>query len=114
MLVFMAMIVFMDDHPPRSGLQARLAELRSRSKLSGRRLAELAQLKSPSHFNLIESGDRPTPSAQVLHAIARTLGTTVEYLLTGEGEAPTEEQLARALAAAEQRLEADHAATRAA
>lgn len=114
MLVFVFMIVFMVDSPPRSGLQARLAELRTRSKLSGRRLAELALLKSPSHFNLIESGDRPTPSALVLHAIARTLGTTVEYLLTGEGEPPTDEHLAHAIAAAERRLEADSAATRAA
>lgn len=61
---------------------------RELADLTPRGLSVLAGL-DPTHVRLIEGGDRPDPRSSTVLAIAQTLGVTVEWLLTGEGDAPT-------------------------
>ena len=53
---------------------------------------------SPALVGMIERGDRTNIAAATAIALARTLGTTAEYLITGDGEPPSD---ADARAAAE-------------
>jgi transcriptional regulator with XRE-family HTH domain len=48
---------------------------------------------------MVETGKRKTPAAETVHALASLYGTTVEYLLTGEGEEPTKESVVAAVGA---------------
>lgn len=90
-------------------LASRLQTLREYSGMSARVLSELAGLQ-PTHFALIESGERPHPAAETMVHVARILGTTVEWLVTGEGRAPTEREVRAAAGAAYSVISNDSAA----
>lgn len=62
------------------------------------KLGRLAGLASPSHIRMLESGERGSGiSADVALAIAEVLGTSVEFLIRGEGEPPTAEAVKAAV-----------------
>lgn len=71
--------------------------------LSARELGALADLPSPTVSN-IERADPARPNekiaARTLLALARVLGTTVEYLVDGEGETPDPAEVNAAVARA--------------
>lgn len=64
-------------------LGQRLRHLRERADLTQRDLARLAEI-SHGTVNNIEHGTRADPASSVLHRLAKALGVTMEYLLTGE------------------------------
>ena len=63
-------------------LGVRIAALRREAKLSQAELARRLQI-SPSAMGMYEQGRRE-PSAQTLVALARELGVSTDYLLTGK------------------------------
>lgn len=63
----------------------RLRALRSARGIGLRQLARLSGV-GPATISRIELGKCPEPTAEALVRVARILGTTCEYLLTGEGE----------------------------
>lgn len=63
-------------------LGARIAALRRGANMSQGELARHLQV-SPSAIGMYEQGRRE-PAAELLVAIARTFGVTVDYLLTGQ------------------------------
>ena len=65
-------------------LGPRIAVLRRASGLSQGELAQRLQV-SPSAIGMYEQGRRE-PSAELLVAMARIFGVTVDYLLTGQPE----------------------------
>lgn len=79
-----------------NSLPTRLRWTREIAGLSMRSLSDLSDL-DPSHIRLIELGDRPDPRVDTLGAIARVLGTTVDWLAFGHGTAPTAEEIAAAV-----------------
>ena len=88
-------------------LGARIALLRRNAGMSQSQLA--GQLKiSPSAVGMYEQGRRE-PSAEILVAMARIFGVTVDYLLTGAPGAQGNDKLATMLMdriqAADQRIE---------
>ena len=89
-------------------LGTRLGKLREQSGLSLTELGELARLKSPSHIGMIERGQRPHIEAATAVAICRVLGCSVEWLVLGEGDAPSPDSVRAAVerARAEQPTEA--------
>lgn len=68
-------------------LATRLKAAREAAHLTERALSKAAGL-SPTHVGLIESGARPTPSAETLGALADVLGVGLDWLARGRGEAP--------------------------
>lgn len=80
-------------------LGSRLLELRNRAQLTRAELAELAGLHL-SHVGLIETGKRKSPQASTLSPIARVLGTDVDFLLSGLGDAPSDRTIRRAVSQA--------------
>ena len=88
-------------------LGARIAALRREAGLSQAELASRLQV-SPSALGMYEQGRRE-PSADTLVKLARELGVTTDYLLTGVPNARESEQLDAMLTsrigAADQRLE---------
>ena len=66
----------------------RIAALRRERGLSQAELAERIQV-SPSALGMYEQGRRE-PSADTLVALARTLGVTTDFLLTGRVATPAE------------------------
>ena len=72
------------------------------SDLSGRELARLAGI-SESHPWLIESGQRPHVASHLLAAMARVLGVSLDWLINGEGETPTPEDVQAAVEEARKR-----------
>ena len=56
---------------------------------SARSMSELAGL-SVAMWALLESGDRTSPAASTILAIASAIGVSAEWLFAGEGAAPTE------------------------
>ena len=89
-------------------LGVRIAALRREAKLSQAELAHRLQI-SPSAMGMYEQGRRE-PSAQTLVALARELGVSTDYLLTGrsqEGDRQALEQMIlNRITSAEGRLEA--------
>lgn len=72
-------------------------------ELSARELAALAELPPPTVSNIERSDDaRPGDriAAKTIVALARVLGTTAEWLMTGEGDAPTAADVTAAIEAA--------------
>ena len=61
------------------------------------RLAKLCGISGP-HVSLIESGGRTDLKLRVLVALAQGLGVSMEWLATGAGDPPTEEQIRQAIA----------------
>lgn len=77
-------------------LAKRVRELRTLTGLSQKELGALVKL-SGAAIGLIENGERKNPHVNTLKGIAGALGTTVDYLLTGEGAQPTAASIRRAL-----------------
>lgn len=90
---------------PVIGFYSRLKRLQTIGRVSGRKLARLVgwnetSLSAAEHRGVIGAD----MSATRVLALAKALGTTVEFLVTGEGEEPSEEDVRAALARAEERL----------
>lgn len=68
----------------------RLKWARKTAQLSQRGLASLAKLKSDAHIRHIESGLIKSVETHTVQAIARVLGCSLDWLLNGEGDEPTE------------------------
>jgi transcriptional regulator with XRE-family HTH domain len=79
-------------------LSERLKFARGLADLSCRRLALLAG-RTPQWASALERGAYASPSAASIAAIGRVLGVSIEWLLSGAGEAPTEESVRAAIAA---------------
>ena len=88
-------------------LGLRIAALRREAGLSQAQLARQLQI-SPSAMGMYEQGRRE-PSLQLLGQMARVLGVSTDYLITGsprpEESATVERMLEERLAAADRRLE---------
>jgi transcriptional regulator with XRE-family HTH domain len=80
----------------------RLMQLRLHAGLTPKQLSILAGL-SKTLVRTLEEKDRPSPAATTAVKLARTLGTTAEWLVEGDGPGPTpagvREAVARARAA---------------
>lgn len=82
-----------------SGFYDRLRKLRTVGRVSGRKLARLVGWNETS-LAAAEAGGGSMSAERVL-ALAKVLGTTVEWLVSGEGSAPTEAAVLAAVARAE-------------
>lgn len=60
---------------------------------------------------MIETRRRGNPTADTSRALVSALGCTVGWLVAGEGEPPTDEEIRAAVAAARSRLATSAAAT---
>jgi transcriptional regulator with XRE-family HTH domain len=69
-------------------LAQRLRRARKAAGLSARRLDALAGL-TPCHTSLIESGLRENPKATTVAALAKALGVSLDWLVSGRGPPPT-------------------------
>lgn len=74
--------------------------------LSLRELSKLAGLFG-THAALIESGRRTNIEGKTAVALARVLGVSTDWLLTGEGDEPTAEQVRAAVERARAAAKAD-------
>ena len=72
---------------------------RALSGISARELDRLANL-AEGHTSLIENGSRPNVEARTAAAIAQVLGVSLDWLVSGEGKAPTERGVKAAVEAA--------------
>lgn len=81
----------------------RLREARLLAGISARHLDELSGTAC-GHAALIESGRRGNIEARIAVAFADTLGLSLDWLLKGEGDLPTESSVRDAVARAEERL----------
>lgn len=82
-----------------SDFATRLKKTRELGGLAASELAGLAGL-SPGYVRHIEKGVRENPGIEAASAIANVLGVSIDYLVRGEGEDPTEEQVKAAIALA--------------
>lgn len=78
-------------------LGKRLRLARDLGKLSQRELARRAGLGSERHVGLIEEGERPNVTTDTAEKLCRALGLSLDWLLRGEGEAPTEASVSEAM-----------------
>lgn len=88
----------------RASLPERLQATRLRAGLSARRLDELAGL-TPGYTSLIESGKRANIGARTADLIARVIGVSLDWLIRGEGDEPTDIEVARAVECAQRSRE---------
>lgn len=77
----------------------RLREARLLGELSARELSGLAGVAA-GHVALLESGEREHPRSDTLVALARVLGVSLDWLVSGNGETPTVESVRAAVDAA--------------
>lgn len=84
-------------------MRDRLHALRTRAGLSGRELDRLAAI-TPNHSGFIERGQIKRAGIGTVERLARVLGCSIGWLASGEGEPPTDDQIAAAVAAARARL----------
>lgn len=84
-------------------LAARLGHLVTLSGLDFKQIDKCAGLTS-GHTGQIVRGGRKEPAATTLVALAGVLGTSAEYLVTGEGDPPGQVRVRRAVAAARERV----------
>ncbi len=73
-------------------LPERLKWARELMGLSARDLDKLAKI-TPGHTASVEIGRRKSPSAETARALARALGVSLDWLVDGNGMAPSEAQL---------------------
>lgn len=88
-------------------LNARLAFLRAASGLSAGELAELAGL-APSLVAMIERGERGANgrlAVSTAASLARVLGCTIDWLVSGHGTEPDDAAVLRAVARAQREHE---------
>jgi transcriptional regulator with XRE-family HTH domain len=79
-----------------SVIGARIHRLREKAGISARDLDRLAGI-TEGHTSLIEAVLGEQVSAQTLAPIARVLGTTLDWLVTGEGAEPSREAVRSAV-----------------
>lgn len=95
----------------------RLGFARQLAECSMREISILAGC-DPTAVRLIEIGERPDPRGSTLAAVGRVLGCSVDWLISGTGPAPTEEQVRAAVeqarASASSRAQSDAAGPEAA
>lgn len=84
----------------------RLRSMRARAGLSGGELSRLAGL-ARAHVGLIESRAIKTIEAPTAAALATVLGCSLDWLVLGQGEAPSDAALAAAVNAARARRAAE-------
>lgn len=84
----------------------RLRATRLRAGLSTRELSRLAGL-AESHTALIEAGTIKDIGTSTASALAGVLGCSLDWLVRGQGEPPSDAELAAAIAAARARLAAE-------
>lgn len=77
----------------------RLQATRKLAKLPAYELAELGGL-SAGYVAHLERGRTKSPGLDALEALARVLGVTIDYLVSGTGPEPTEEHVVAAVARA--------------
>lgn len=78
----------------------RLTRLRTVAQLSARGLAQLAEI-APSHVSLIEKTEGESRVAiRTVEKLARVLGTTLDWLYSGRGVAPTDDDVVAAVSKA--------------
>lgn len=87
-------------------MQERLRVLRDRAGLSARELSSLAGLKSPNHVSHLEAGIW-TPTTRTATALAQVVGCSLDWLVNGRGEPPTDASLLVAVEAARAARAAD-------
>lgn len=87
----------------------RLTALRNAAELSQSELARTAGI-ARAYVGLIESGKRAELGVSKLVALALTLGVSLDYLVLGKGEAPTETEVRDAVARAQRDPNAHRAA----
>lgn len=92
-------------------LGARLKQARNLTKVAAADLGTWAGL-SRGTVGMIENGSRPDPSGTTVAKLATALGTTTDWLLTGEGDGPTREQVTEATEQAKATWEAAEEAKR--
>jgi transcriptional regulator with XRE-family HTH domain len=72
----------------RTALGRRVRTARNALGLSGRALDDKAGI-TPGHTSSIELGVRRTVTADTAAALARALGVSLDWLISGEGEGPS-------------------------
>jgi len=82
-----------------TGVGARLQASRLLAKLSARELDRLAG-KAEGHASLIEARKDSNVMAGTLQAYSEVLGCSLDWLIAGKGEPPTQEQVQVAVAVA--------------
>ena len=82
---------------------SRFAALCALSGLSFAALDALAGKSKPGHAAMIAAGRRESPRPESLAGYATVLGTTVAYLLLGEGKPPSGRAVKAAVERAKQR-----------
>ncbi len=83
-----------------STLAGRIARIHELSGLDRKEMSELARL-TQCHVGMLIRGDVKAPEPDTLIKIARTFGVSLEWLLTGESEAPSEQSIQAAVEAAQ-------------
>lgn len=89
-------------------LQDRLRELRQSLGLSQQKLSLLAGLTA-SHVGLIEQNRIDNVSTDTAAALAKVLGCSLDWLVSGDGEPPSLDVSQEALAAARESVAGDAA-----
>lgn len=77
----------------------RVKYARGLGKISARRLDLLADL-TPGHVSAIEAGQRERIEARTASMLAAVLGCSLDWLIDGDGPAPSERAIRAAVAAA--------------
>jgi transcriptional regulator with XRE-family HTH domain len=77
-------------------LAGRIARIHKLSGLDRKEMSELARL-TQCHVGMLIRGDVKAPEPDTLIKIARTFGVSLEWLLTGDGEAPSEQSIQAAI-----------------
>jgi transcriptional regulator with XRE-family HTH domain len=81
-------------------LSERVSWARKVSGLSSVRAFAIACGIQPGQVLLIESGERPTPSSETCLRIADAIGCTLDWLIAGRGDPPSEETVRESIARA--------------
>lgn len=95
--------------PKHEGLSCRLRAARERGAISAYKLDQLANL-TIGHVYAIERGARANMEVKTAEKLARTLGVSLDWLIAGTGDAPSESSVRSAVADAMARWEARRAA----
>lgn len=88
-------------------LPSRLGWARKLAGLSSREVDRLAGL-TLGHAHLIESGRRPRIEVETAQGLARVFGTSIDWLASGLGTAPSEQQIADAVSRARAAFALEH------
>lgn len=75
----------------------RIAQARKLAGISPEKLGVLAGM-SHGVVRMLEDGDRKNPSSETLRRLAAVLGVSVDWLMSGSGEPPTEDSVRAAVA----------------